>query len=79
VGSSDVSGASMLTACEEVMSLHTIWLDHGMPGLLPLVGSQAGWASGVVFQPEQKPWISVSPELEEQGRVGLDLQLCSQA
>lgn len=68
----------MVPAChpphEEVMSLHTIWPDPGMPGWLPWAGSQAGRADGVVNQ-EQKPQIpdSVSPELEEQGGVGLDL------
>lgn len=61
--------------CEEVMSLNAIWLVSGMPGLLPRAGSRTRRADGVVFNPEQRPRIpdSVSPELKEQGRVGLDM------
>lgn len=59
--------------CEKVMSLDTIWLDSGMPGLLPWAGSQTSRADGEVFNPEQEPQIpdSVSPELEEQGWGGV--------
>ena len=60
--------------CEGEMSLHTIWLDSGA-WWLPWAGSQITRADRVVFNPQQKLHIpdSVSPELEEQGRVGLDL------
>lgn len=60
--------------CEEVMSLHLIWLDSGMPGLLPWAGSGQGQTKWFpTLSRSLRCLIFVSPELEEQGRVGAEL------
>lgn len=59
-------------SCEEVMSLDTIWPDLGMPALSWLPGREGQWNG---LQPREEASIldSLSPELEEQGRVLRDL------